>query len=122
MYYIDRETPWEEIWQAMEQLVYEGKVLYVSSSNFAGIHIAQAQHSAHDHNFFGLISEQSLYNLISRTIELEVIPACRTYGLGLIPYSPLAEGMLAGSLKKKQVKPGVLQNEYRKQLKNTKTS
>jgi aryl-alcohol dehydrogenase-like predicted oxidoreductase len=100
MHHIDRETPWEEIWQAMEQLVSEGKVLYVGSSNFAGIHIAQAQHSAHDRNFFGLVSEQSLYNLNSRTIELEVIPACRTYGLGLIPYSPLAEGMLAGSLKK----------------------
>ena len=98
MHHIDRETPWEEVWQAMEQLVSQGKVLYVGSSNFAGIHIAQAQHSARDRNFFGLVSEQSLYNLNARTVELEVIPACRTYGLGLIPYSPLAEGMLAGAL------------------------
>ena len=82
----------------MEQLVSQGKVLYVGSSNFAGIHIAQAQHSARDRNFFGLVSEQKLYNLNARTVELEVIPACRTYGLGLIPYSPLAEGMLAGAL------------------------
>jgi aryl-alcohol dehydrogenase-like predicted oxidoreductase len=99
MHHIDRETPWEEVWQAMEQLVSQGKVLYVGSSNFAGIHIAQAQYSAHDRNFLGLVSEQSLYNLNARTIELEVIPACREYGLGLIPYSPLAEGMLAGALK-----------------------
>jgi len=100
MHHIDRETSWEEIWQAMEQLVTQGKVLYVGSSNFAGIHIVQAQHTAQDRNFFGLISEQSLYNLNARTIELEVIPACRTYGLGLIPYSPLAGGMLAGALEK----------------------
>jgi aryl-alcohol dehydrogenase-like predicted oxidoreductase len=96
MHHIDRETPWEEIWQAMEQLVNQGKVLYIGSSNFAGFHIAQAQHTASERNFFGLISEQSLYNLSARMIELEVIPACRTYGLGLIPYSPLAGGMLAG--------------------------
>ena len=100
MHHVDRETPWEEIWQAMEQLVTQGKVLYVGSSNFAGIHIVQAQHTAQDRNFFGLISEQSLYNLNARTIELEVIPACRTYGLGLIPYSPLAGGMLAGAFEK----------------------
>jgi len=98
MHHIDRETPWEEVWQAMEQLISQGKVLYIGSSNFAGIHIAQAQHSARDRNFFGLVSEQSLYNLNARTVELEVIPACRTYGLGLIPYSPLAEGILAGAL------------------------
>ena len=97
MHHIDRETPWEEIWQAMEQLVTQGKVLYAGSSNFAGFHIAQAQHFASVRNFLGLVSEQSLYNLNARMIELEVIPACRNYGLGLIPYSPLAGGMLAGN-------------------------
>jgi aryl-alcohol dehydrogenase-like predicted oxidoreductase len=97
MHHIDRQTPWDEIWQAMEQLVREGKVLYVGSSNFAGWHIAQAQCSATSRNFLGLVSEQSLYNLNARTIELEVIPACKSYGLGLIPWSPLAGGMLAGS-------------------------
>lgn len=100
MHHIDRETPWEEIWQAMEQLVREGKVLYVGSSNFAGWHIAQAQESAMKRDFFGLISEQSLYNLSDRMIELEVVPACKEYGLGIIPWSPLAGGMLGGALEK----------------------
>ncbi len=100
MHHIDRSTPWEEIWQAMEQLVREGKVLYVGSSNFAGWHIAQANSIAASRNFLGLISEQSLYNLNARMIELEVIPACRAYGLGLIPWSPLAGGLLGGVLQK----------------------
>ncbi|HEY63967.1 MAG TPA: aldo/keto reductase [Caldilineae bacterium] len=100
MHHIDRETPWEEIWQAMEVLVQQGKVLYVGSSNFAGWHIAQAQAEAAKRNFMGLVSEQSLYNLAARSIELEVIPACQAYGLGLIPWSPLAGGMLAGALQK----------------------
>ena len=100
MHHVDRETPWEEIWQAMEQLVYQGKVLYVGSSNFAGLNIAQAQFSAEQRNFLGLVSEQSLYNLKDRMIELELIPTCREFGLGLIPYSPLAGGLLAGILEK----------------------
>lgn len=100
MHHIDRETPWEEIWQAMEQLVREGKILYVGSSNFAGWHIAQAQGTAAARHFMGLVSEQSLYNLSARMIELEVIPACRAYGLGLIPWSPLGGGLLAGALRK----------------------
>ncbi len=97
MHHIDRATPWEEIWQAMEQLVREGKVLYVGSSNFAGWHIAQANEIAKSRHFMGLISEQSLYNLAARTVELEVIPACESYGLGIIPWSPLAGGMLGGT-------------------------
>jgi aryl-alcohol dehydrogenase-like predicted oxidoreductase len=102
MHHIDRNTPWEEIWQAMEQLVQEGKVIYVGSSNFAGWHIAQAQCAAAARHFMGLVSEQSLYNLTARTIELEVIPACQAYGLGLIPWSPLAGGLLAGALRNVQ--------------------
>lgn len=98
MHHIDRNTPWEEIWQAMEQLVQSGKVIYVGSSNFAGWNIAQANERAKDRNFMGLISEQSLYNLNERTVELEVIPACREYGLGLIPWSPLSGGLLGGVL------------------------
>jgi len=97
MHHIDRATPWEEIWQAMEQLVREGKVLYVGSSNFAGWHIAQANEIAKNRHFMGLISEQSLYNLAARTIELEVIPACESYGIGIIPWSPLAGGILGGT-------------------------
>lgn len=98
MHHVDRETPWDEVWQAMEQLVREGKVVYVGSSNFAGWHLAQAQEAARHRNFLGLVSEQSLYNLNERTIELEVIPACEAYGIGLIPWSPLGRGLLAGVL------------------------
>jgi aryl-alcohol dehydrogenase-like predicted oxidoreductase len=100
MHHIDRETPWEEIWQAMEQLVREGKVVYVGSSNFAGWHITQANEIAKQRGFMGLVSEQSLYNLNARTVELEVLPACEAYGLGVIPWSPLGGGLLGGILKK----------------------
>lgn len=100
MHHIDRDTPWEEIWQAMEQLVREGKVLYIGSSNFAGWHIAQANEVAQRRNFMGLVSEQSLYNLSARMIELEVIPACQSYGVGIIPWSPLGGGLLGGVLQK----------------------
>ena len=77
MHHVDRNAPWDEIWQAMEKLVDQGKVIYVGSSNFAGWHIAQANEAAAKRNFLGLVSEQSLYNLASRTVELEVLPACR---------------------------------------------
>lgn len=100
MHHIDRNTPWEEIWQAMEQLVKEGKVLYIGSSNFAGWHIVQANEIAKSRHFMGLVSEQSLYNLNDRMVELEVLPACEAYGLGVIPWSPLAGGLLGGVLKK----------------------
>lgn len=98
MHHIDRECPWEEIWQAMEQLYYEGKILYVGSSNFAGWHIAQAQELAKQRRFMGLVSEQCLYNLNARTVEMEVLPACQAYGVGVIPWSPLAGGLLGGVL------------------------
>jgi aryl-alcohol dehydrogenase-like predicted oxidoreductase len=99
-HHIDRNTPWEEIWQACETLVAQGKVIYVGSSNFAGWHIAKANEAAKARHFMGLVSEQSLYNLNDRMIELEVIPVCKDYGLGLIPWSPLAGGMLGGVLEK----------------------
>lgn len=100
MHHVDRATPWEEIWQAMETLVHQGKVIYVGSSNFAGWHLAQAQCAAQARHFMGLVSEQSLYNLKDRMIELEVIPACSALGLGLIPWSPLGGGLLGGALEK----------------------
>ena len=100
MHHIDRDTPWEEIWQAMETLVREGKVLYVGSSNFAAWNIAQANGVASHRNFLGLVSEQSLYNLAARMIELEVIPCCANLGLGVLPWSPLNGGMLGGILEK----------------------
>jgi aryl-alcohol dehydrogenase-like predicted oxidoreductase len=99
-HHIDRLTPWEEIWQACEVLVQQGKVLYVGSSNFPGWQIAKASEAAKARHFMGLSSEQSLYNLNDRMIELEVIPACKDYGLGLIPWSPLAGGLLGGVLEK----------------------
>jgi aryl-alcohol dehydrogenase-like predicted oxidoreductase len=98
MHHVERSTPWEEIWQAMEQLVHQGKVIYVGSSNFAGWHIAKAQAAAKERNFMGLVAEQSLYNLTARTVELEVLPAAADYGLGVIPWSPLAGGLLAGAV------------------------
>jgi aryl-alcohol dehydrogenase-like predicted oxidoreductase len=97
LHHIDRDTPWDEIWQAMELLVQQGKVIYVGSSNFAAWHIARANEAAARRNFLGLVSEQSRYNLVERTVELEVAPVCAAYGLGLIPWSPLASGALAGS-------------------------
>jgi aryl-alcohol dehydrogenase-like predicted oxidoreductase len=101
MHHVDRDAPWDEIWQAMDVLVQQGKVIYVGSSNFAGWHIARANEAAKSRHFLGLVSEQSLYNLIDRTIELEVIPACETYGLGLIPWSPLKGGVLGGKHREK---------------------
>jgi len=101
MHHVDRDAPWDEIWQAMEVLVQQGKILYVGSSNFAGWHIARANEAAKARHFLGLVSEQSLYNLIDRTIELEVAPACAAYGLGLIPWSPLKGGVLGGGHREK---------------------
>jgi aryl-alcohol dehydrogenase-like predicted oxidoreductase len=98
MHHVDRATPWDEIWQAMDLLVAQGKVIYVGSSNFAGWHIATANQVAERRGSFGLVSEQSLYNLNARTVELEVLPACVEYGVGVIPWSPLAGGLLGGVL------------------------
>lgn len=100
MHHIDRDMPWEEIWQGMEQLVREGKIIYAGSSNFAGWHIARANDLARERHFMGLVSEQSLYNLRKRTVELEVLPCCEAYGVGVIPWSPLDGGMLGGALRK----------------------
>ena len=101
-HHIDRTTPWEEIWQAIDVAITAGKILYVGSSNFAGWHLAQAQAAAYEHNLIGLSSEQSLYNLIVRDIELEVIPAAQHYGIGIIPWSPLQGGLLGGVLRKER--------------------
>ncbi|MFG1948890.1 aldo/keto reductase [Nonomuraea sp. NPDC048826] len=99
-HHIDRRTPFDEFWEAMEVLRQQGKILYAGSSNFAGWHIAKAQETAARRGFFGLVSEQSHYNLLTRAVELEVLPACEDYGLGVIPWSPLAGGLLGGVLRK----------------------
>ncbi len=100
MHHVDRNTPWEEIWQAMEQLVREGKVLYLGSSNFAAWNIVEANYKARERNLLGLVSEQSIYSLRNRHIELEVVPACKAMGVGLIPWSPMGGGILCGVLGK----------------------
>lgn len=100
MHHIDRETPWDEIWEAMDLLRQQGKILYVGSSNFAGWHLAQGQEAANRRGQLGLVSEQSIYNLVERTVELEVLPAAQAYGIGIIPWSPLHGGLLGGILRK----------------------
>jgi NDP-hexose C3-ketoreductase / dTDP-4-oxo-2-deoxy-alpha-D-pentos-2-ene 2,3-reductase len=100
MHHVSRSTPWEEIWQAMEHLVGQGKVRYVGSSNFAGWHLVAAQEAATRRHFLGLVSEQCIYSLLTREVELEVLPAAAAYGIGIIPWSPLAGGLLGGVLRK----------------------
>jgi aryl-alcohol dehydrogenase-like predicted oxidoreductase len=102
MHHVDRGTPWDEIWEAMEVLRAQGKIIYVGSSNFAGWHIAKAQGVAASRHFTGLVSEQSIYNLIQRKVELEVLPACADLGLGVIPWSPLHGGLLGGVIRKER--------------------
>ncbi|MBB1253676.1 aldo/keto reductase [Streptomyces sp. OF3] len=101
-HHVDRKTPWEEIWQAMDVLVQQGKVLYVGSSNHAGWNLAQANEAAARRGSLGLVSEQCLYNLAERRAEMEVIPAAQAYGLGVIPWSPLQGGLLGGVLRKER--------------------
>ena len=98
MHHVDRDTSWEEIWQAMGLLIEQGKVLYVGSSNFAAWDIVRANEEAARRNILGLVSEQSIYNLMTRDIQLEVLPAARQYGVGIIPWSPLEGGLLGGVL------------------------
>lgn len=101
-HHIDRRTPWDEIWQAVDVLVQQGKILYVGSSNFAGWNIAQANEAAARRGSLGLVSEQCLYNLAERRAEMEVVPAAQAYGLGVIPWSPLQGGLLGGVLRKER--------------------
>jgi NDP-hexose 2,3-enoyl reductase len=100
MHHVDRNAPWEEIWQAMEVLTFQGKIRYVGSSNFAGWHLAAAQEAARQRNQLGLVSEQCLYNLVTRQVEMELIPAAVAYGIGVFAWSPLHGGLLGGVLRK----------------------
>ncbi|MFD8980682.1 aldo/keto reductase [Streptomyces sp. NPDC059564] len=99
-HHVDRQTPFEEIWQAVEVLVQQGKILYAGSSNFPGWKIAQANETAARSGRLGLVSEQCLYNLAERRAEMEVIPAAEAYGLGVVPWSPLHGGLLGGAIRK----------------------
>ncbi|MGO4298569.1 aldo/keto reductase [Leifsonia sp. RAF41] len=107
-HHVDRNTPWDEIWQAIETATAQGKILYAGSSNFAGWHIATAQAEARKRNLLGLVSEQSIYNLLTRQIELEVLPAAQANGVGVIAWSPLQGGLLGGVVRK--------QNEGKRRL------
>jgi len=113
MHHVDRNTPWDEIWQAMEILVQQGKVRYVGSSNFAGWHLAEAQATASARHFLGLVSEQCIYNLMTRYVELEVVPAAIANGIGIIPWSPLHGGLLSGAIRKQREGTGSRSNEGR---------
>jgi aryl-alcohol dehydrogenase-like predicted oxidoreductase len=107
-HHVDRNTPWDEIWQGIETAIAQGKILYAGSSNFAGWHIATAQAEARKRNLLGLVSEQSIYNLLTRQIELEVLPAAQANGVGVIAWSPLQGGLLGGVVRK--------QNEGKRRL------
>lgn len=96
MHHIERNATWDELWEAFEVLVRQGKIVYVGSSNFAGWHLTKAQASAHARHFLGLVSEQHKYNLLCRLPELEVLPAAQDLGIAIIPWSPLAGGLLGG--------------------------
>jgi aryl-alcohol dehydrogenase-like predicted oxidoreductase len=100
MHHVDRACPWDEIWQSFDVLTKQGKITYTGSSNFAGWDIATACQEASQRGFMGLVSEQSIYHLDNRMVELEVIPACDHYGLGLLPWSPLGGGLLGGAIEK----------------------
>lgn len=97
LHHIDRLAAPEEIWQATDRLIAQGKITYVGSSNFPGWKIVQMNEQALASRRLGLVSEQSLYNLIERRAELEVIPAACEYGVGIVTWSPLAGGLLAGA-------------------------
>ncbi|RZU34379.1 aldo/keto reductase [Blastococcus saxobsidens] len=111
-HHVDLRTPWDEIWQACETLVAQGKVLYVGSSNHAAWQIVEANAIAARRNSTGLVSEQSHYNLLTRHVELEVLPAALHHGVGILPWSPLAGGLLAGALQKPE---GTRRTEDRQQ-------
>ena len=113
MHHVDRSTPWDEIWGAMETLVTQGKIRYVGSSNFAGWHLVQAQEAARSRHFLGLVSEQSIYNLMTRHIELELLPAAIHEGIGVIPWSPLHGGLLSGAIRKEREGSGARSTEGR---------
>lgn len=100
MHHSDMSVPRDELWQALDILVQQGKVLYVGSSNHAGWQIATTHAAAKERGSLGLASEQTYYNLMERTAELEVLPACRYHGMGFVAWSPLNRGLLGGVLKK----------------------
>lgn len=97
LHHIDRAASWDEIYAAVDRLVADGKITYLGTSNFPGWALATGMERATARPSLGPVSEQSLYHLANRTIEMEVIPAAKHYGIGVLPWSPLGGGLLAGT-------------------------
>lgn len=90
----DQETAWDEVWEAFEGLVRQGKIDYTGASNHDAWELAKAQESAKRRNFMGLVSEQHFYTPLNRFAELEMLPMALDYGIGITVYSPLCRGLL----------------------------
>lgn len=101
----DADTPIEETLRALDDLVTTGKVRYLGNSNFTGWQLADADWTARSEGLNRFVSAQNLYNLLDRRIEREVLPACEQFGLGMLPYFPLASGLLTGKYDRGQPAP-----------------
>ncbi|WP_410769038.1 aldo/keto reductase [Fontibacillus sp. BL9] len=96
MHHVDRNVSWDELWEGFNIALYQGKIGYVGSSNFAGRDLVKAQYEAKAKGMLGLISEQHKFSLLCRLPELEVLPAAEEHGIGVIAWSPLDGGLLGG--------------------------
>ncbi len=105
VHFPDADTPIEETLGTLDDLVHEGKVRYIGSSNFRGWQIAEADWTAYHHHLNRFVSAQNRYNLLNRSAETEVVPACEHFGVGLIPYVPLAQGLLTGRYRRGEPAP-----------------
>jgi aryl-alcohol dehydrogenase-like predicted oxidoreductase len=101
----DPATPIEETLAALQELVAEGKVRYIGCSNFTGWQVADADWVARDAGFTPFISAQNHYSLLERGVEAELLPACERFGLGVLPYFPLANGLLTGKYRRGEAAP-----------------
>jgi aryl-alcohol dehydrogenase-like predicted oxidoreductase len=101
----DPDTPIEETLGALDDLVTQGKVRYVGNSNYAGWQVADAEWTARTEHLNRFVSAQNNYSLLERNVETEVSPACERFGLGLLPFFPLASGLLTGKYKRGEAPP-----------------
>ncbi|HEU5315886.1 MAG TPA: aldo/keto reductase [Chloroflexota bacterium] len=102
---VDASTPIYETLSTLDALVQQGKVRYIGCSNFAAWQICEALWAADRKNLTPFVSVQPRYNIFDRAIERELVPFCRQYGIGIIPYSPLAGGILTGKYKEGEAPP-----------------
>jgi len=101
----DAETPIEETLSTLNDLVREGKVRYLGSSNFAGWQLADADWVARVNHWVPFVSAQNHYSLVERGVEREVIPACERFAIGMLPFFPLASGLLTGKYHRGEAAP-----------------